>query len=224
MGCFAMGCLIVCIVLACVVVIGGVTSYFAYQSITQFVNSKPVTIPVSTATPADYAALVEKFRVFFADLNGGHAATVTLSANELNDALANGPDSSSQSLRGQVYFSLVNNQLVADCSCPLNATENGRPRQPTYWFNGKVYFTLSYADEEFGLQIQRVTTLDGKPAPGWLMLVAQNPEFIKGLSRGFVQGFRAQIKDPTVLSTFDKVTSIKIQNDQIVLSGGGSTP
>ena len=222
MGCFAKGCLAAVIVLFALGLLAGLGGWYFYANVRPFVATAPTVIRTAQPTTAQYAEVVKRIEAFQGELESGRAATLELSAVDLNTYIARSP--SYVSMRGKLYLSVVDNQLILEMSVPLSgAKSSARCAGKTYYFNGKLYCGLSYADGDFTFSAHKVETLDGQPAPAFLTAIVSNPDFNRGLSRSFNEGFHGSLhKNPAGEDFMAKVQTISVVNDHVVFTGRGT--
>ena len=224
LGCVATGCLVVVLFLVVVAVLFGVGGWYLYHSVQPFLGRQPVAVQVSQAPPAQYNALVGRFQTFMTAVAHKQAATLKLSADDLNTAIAYAPDAGN--LRGRVHLDIVNNELVVDCSYPLSS--DSARGQPIY-LNGRVRSAVSYSSGEFNFLIRKLEKLDGKPTPSLVTALIDNPNFSRSFSNGFNESFNRSLQEhldrnSAAAGIIDRIRTIIVQDNQIVLSAEGDQP
>ena len=216
-GCFAVGCMIVVGLGVLFVLALGGTGFYLYRTVRPFVSTAPTPVRIYPATEAQYSAVLEKWRVFGNTLATDHAATLQLSADDLNTLIARAPEA--QGLRGSTSVSLANNEIALAGNFPLPAGTNRPPGQPVYYFTGKLYFSVSFDNGELNLDFHKIETLDGKPAPALLEAVVEHPNFSRAFNRSFNDSLRGKMdRNPGATEFLDKVRSLGIRNNQLVLT------
>ena len=217
LGCFACGCITVAVLFACgVLLLGGIT-WYSYATMAPFFSTRPVAIRSYPANNAQYSALLDRFRVFLTTLDAQHAATIAYSADELNDLVACAP--SARDMRGKVYFSIANDELISEMSFELPLSKNEVPNQPAYYFNGKAHTSVSFAGGQWTFVFHDLETLDGKPAPALLSLLVRSGSFGRGFNASLNGTFHDKInQNPSTAEFIDKIRSIGIVQNRIVIN------
>ena len=101
MGCFAKGCLIVIAAGVLVFFMVGGVSWYVARNVMPFLGPDPgKAIRVFPATDEQYQAVQNKLAPFVQAVNAGHAATVSLTADDINILVAREPQLAD--LRGQI--------------------------------------------------------------------------------------------------------------------------
>ena len=216
-GCFARGCITVVILFVCGVFLLGGFGWYAYATMAPFFSIRPVPIRSYPANSAQYSGLLDRFRVFLATLDAQHAATIAYSAEDLNDLVACAP--SAWDLRGKVYFSIANDELISELSFVLPVNRNGPPNQPVYCFNGKAHTSVSFADGEWTFGFHDLETLDGKPAPALLAVLVKSAGFGRGFNASLNDTFHRKINEnPSTAEFIGKIRSIGIAQNRLVIT------
>lgn len=217
MGCFAKGCItlvVVGILLAGLVAFAG---YQGYRSISAYLAERPANIRVYPATEEQYQAVLQKMAPFANALETNRRETLELTADDLNTLVARDPRASE--LKGRAAFAIAQDELSADVSMPVNGDAK-RGKAATKFFNGHLGLGVSLDQGEFAFQLNTVV-VNGKPLPGWTMQVLQSKDFAKGFNRSFNQAWQ---KDPKAQAVLNKLRSVRVAGDRLVLTSVGEEP
>ncbi len=222
MGCFARGCLAAFLVLFVVGLLGVAGGWYIYRSVRPFVSTEPVAVRTFPATNAQYEDVQRRIDTFQTNLANLRAATLELSADDLNVFVARSP--AYATARGRIYLSMTDDLLGIECSVPVSGKEvRAGNSGTTYYFNGKLTCDFSYANGDFAIAARKMETLDGEPAPAFIAAVVANPEFNRSLSRSFNEGFHSSLhRNPAGEAFMAKVISMRIKNNHLVITAGDS--
>ncbi len=179
-----------------------------------FLSQQPAKIRVYPATEAQYQILEAKISAFVQTVNGGHGATLTLTADELNILVARDPQYSS--LRGKAYLAVANNQISAETNTLLNESA---PESQRIYFHGRVVFDASFASGDFTVVLRRLEPLHGGPTPPIVTWALNQPNFSSNFSEGFNDSFQDAIrKNPGSAAFFDRLHMIIVTDNQLVIT------
>ena len=138
LGCFAKGCITLVIVVMLLGVLLGGVGWYVSRNVMAFVSPTPVPIRTFNATDAQYQDVIGRYTAFIEALNAGRAATLSLSADDLNTLIARDPGF--KDVRGKLYFDIKDGNLVAETSFPIPDNDNAfRSRRQRGYFNGRAY-------------------------------------------------------------------------------------
>lgn len=197
-GCFLGGCLVVLLLVA---VTAGVGSYFAYgwyqTQLAKYTSETPMELPSIHITEEEVEAVVAKFDQFQEQFEQGDAPQeFVITVDEINALIAKNPE-----LRGRIYVSIVEDNLKADVSFPVDQLPGGKGR----FFNGSV---ILHVELEDGVLIANVTDAEanGQPIP-----------------EPFIEPFRREniakefYKDPEMARALKRCEQLIIESDRIIL-------
>lgn len=239
MGCFAKGCLVVLVVFMLLGVMLGGFGWYVFKGMRDYVSQQPVPVRTYPATDEQYNAVLAKLQPFGQALNDGHAATLQLTADELNILIAKLPESGGNGagyatvlrspllaaalgdlakLRGRAYLSFVNDQVVSEVSAPINENAGSN----TWYFNGRIAMDASYSADEFNFVLRSVAPLKGE-ATGFISRFSKDENFLRGFSRGLTDSFNrsfneALAKNSQGLAIKEKIRTIIVQDGQMIFT------
>ena len=151
-------------------------------------------------------------------LSTGQAATLALSADDLNILIARA--SSAGKAHTKLYFAIVDNQMAIDSSFPLSGeSRGGSSSDKAFYFSGKLFCDLSFANGEFAIVGRKLETIDGQPASAFLTAIFTSPAFNQSVSRSFNDGFHHALRqNPAGEEFLTKVRTIAVQNNRVVIT------
>ena len=216
LGCFAKGCLTTIVVLMLFGVGVGTLAWFIYDSGQAYLSKQPVPTRIAEATDEQYQAVLAKIEPFGQAMNEGHAATVELTADDLNTLIARLPQLAP--LRGQTFLDIVNGQLVADLSFPV--TEGG-PSPGQYFINAHTTLDASFASGKFTFALRHARPLQGEAKNGLLPSMLRDPWFLQNYSEKINQDFNdfiheQALKDPQIADILDKLRTVVLKDDKLI--------
>jgi hypothetical protein len=215
-GCVLKGCLVIFIVVMLMGVIMGSFGTYLYYGFLPFFSPEPVPIRVYPATDAQYQAVLAKVAPFNRALETSMEKPLELTAEDLDILIARDP--AWEDLRGKLYLTIVNNELVAEVSVPFNAQSG--PQFPLF-FNGRLTMGASIAGGEFTAVMRRMNTLSGRELTGMLARLATSP----GFALSFDDTINRRIKDNSYLAPYlAKIRTAAIEHNRILVISAGEPP
>ena len=217
LGCFAKGCLTTITALMFIGVGIGAFGWYLYKSGQAYFTEKQVPTRVLEVTDDQYQAVLARLQPFGEAASQGRAATVELTAADLNTLIAREPGFAS--LRGQTFLDLVKGQLVADLSFPASQDVNPSP----YFINAHATLDASFAGGRFTFALRRVRPLRGEANEGLLPSLLRNPTFLQNYSQMLNRDFNNLLRDearkePRFAAVLAVVRTIVIQDDKLVVT------
>ncbi len=215
LGCFVKGCLLtITILMLCGVGIGAV-GLFLYKSAHAYYTEQPVPVRAFAATDEQYQAVLAKLQPFNEAMNEGRAATVELTADDLNTLIARQPQLAA--LRGRTFMDIVNGQLVVDLSFPL--TDDNSPAQR--YINARTTFDASFATGKLTLALRHVSPLQGEANEGLLPSMLRSPSFLQAYSDKLNRDLNGSLHDqartdPQTGDILGKLRTMVITGDKLV--------
>jgi hypothetical protein len=130
-GCFLGGCLAAFLVFALFLAVGG---YFAYgwakDQVVKYTSETPLELPSSDVSEEEVEAISAKLEEFQEQFEQGESPQeFVITVDEINALIAKNPE-----LKGRVYVSIVDENLKADVSFPVDELPGGKGR----FFNGSM--------------------------------------------------------------------------------------
>lgn len=198
LGCVLWGCLGTTV--ASLLILGVVTfaGYRFYSNqLAKYTSETPLELPTSEIPEEEVQKVVtrlEDFRTQFDKGEGPQELVITV--DEINALIANNPE-----MRGRVHVTIVDGDLKAEVSVPVDALPGGKGR----YFNGAARLHVEMED---GVLIAHVVDAEanGEPIP-----------------ESFMQGMREQnlakelYKDVEMSKTLKRCEQITIESDRIIL-------
>jgi hypothetical protein len=224
MGCLGCGCSILVVLF---LLFGGLVGGCGYLIAKTYLAVTSETAADIPAAPADQNLTMStqrKLADFDHDVKNHQAATISLSAEELNAMIANNPDMAKNNIH--VFLSLDGDKGRVQVTAPTSVIGHG--------VNDGRYLNI---DSSFGIHFDPGTksiivefntlhagkmTLIGTPAED----ESANGGFLQGLARGFSQSFGPSFnqsfnaglrKNPDAESLLDQAKVVEIQDGQLVI-------
>lgn len=220
------GCLILIVMAVVILVLVSSAAYFlkkqtdAYKTFTEE-EAKPAPVADPKAHETEFNSLVNRLRHFNHEVNNGRAAELTLSAQDLNLAIAH--FEVLKSYRGQFHFEkLTDSEISGTIHLPFNSTSKlpGFVRSSLGIesrdnnLNGTFTGTPLLTDGKLILNVSEITPSKGEIPE----------ELLSGISRFLISGELEQKAEddpkniPELLKTLRKLTSIGLQNQTLVFA------
>jgi len=218
------GCLILIVMALVILVLISSAGYFlkkqtnAYKTFTEEIaNSAPIADPKAHET--EFNSLVNRLRHFDHEVSNDRAAQLSLSAQDLNLAIAH--FEILKSYRGQFYFEKI---TPADISGTIHLPFNSTAKLPNFVrsslkiesrennLNGTFTGTPLLTDGKLILNVSEITPSKGEVPE----------ELLSGISRFLISGELEQKAEddpeniPELLKILRKLTSIEMRNDSLV--------
>ncbi|MDG1149785.1 MAG: hypothetical protein P8Q54_03305 [Akkermansiaceae bacterium] len=218
------GCLILIVMALVILVLISSAGYFlkkqtnAYKTFTEEIaNPAPIADPKTHQT--EFNSLVNRLRHFDHEVSNDRAAQLSLSAQDLNLAIAH--FEILKSYRGQFYFEKI---TPADISGTIHLPFNSTAKLPNFVrsslkiesrennLNGTFTGTPLLTDGKLILNVSEITPSKGEVPE----------ELLSGISRFLISGELEQKAEddpeniPELLKILRKLTSIEMRNDSLV--------
>jgi hypothetical protein len=210
MGCFAKGCLTVLIVgFLCVAVVGVGGWLFYKKTFKNLTSSEPADIQVEKPAPAQITAAEESRTRLDEAIARNQETTVEFTGPELNYLLQRNTDW--DFLRGRSRIDIADSTMTVALSAPLEKLP--WPGFKGRWFNGTVRFSMTYASNEFQLEIISAEA-NGSRFPDALL-----SRFNSSFDEAMNDEFRKEVRKNTRQSEFwSHVKSISLQGDKLIIT------
>jgi len=206
MGCWGCGCLILALVavLFLGLVAGG--AYLLYSEAVSLTSTTPATVPSFTGTDDVYQTAREKLSGFDHDLKNHQAATIQLSADEINALISRDPDFIENKIH--LYVTLSNDQARAQISLPVSFFQLGILRDR--YLNADTSFGLNFDPSAKTLNLDlRSAQVGDRDIPADYLPMTQNE-----INQVFNQMMQ---KDPNFEDFLQQAKSIRIKDGELVI-------
>jgi hypothetical protein len=216
LGCLGCGCVVLALLAVLFFVMMGSLFYMAHKSIDDFTSTTPPTIPSFDGGDDLYAKARQKLADFDHDVTNHQAATIRLSADELNTLIARNPDVVRNHIHA--YVSMTDNEGRLQASFPTGPISHG-------WVAGRyASFDVSF-EVHFDPSAKSVAVTPHTIAVGDKTLVganSENDQSAQTLMHSFVPNFNLQLnagirKNADGAALLDQAKSIEIQGSQLVI-------
>ena len=210
MGCFAKGCLTVLVVgFLCLALVGVGGWIFYKKTFTNLTSTAPVDVQVETSTSAQIKTAEESRTRLDEATARNQETTVEFTGPELNYLLQQNSDW--DFLRGRTRIDIADSTMTVAMSAPLGSLP--WPGLKGRWFNGTVRFSMTYASDEFQLEIISAEA-NGNQFPSALL-----SSFNSSFNEAMNDEFRKEVRKNTRESEFwSRVKSIALQGDKLVIT------
>jgi hypothetical protein len=205
-GCLGCGCLVLALL---VILFAGLMTggfYMGYKKIAGLTSTTPAAIPSFDGGDDVYNAAEEKIRAFGHDVENHQAATIQLSADELNTLIARNPAFIQQ--KAQLFVTLTDDQARIQGSIPTNALIQGI-------FTGRCLnfdttFGLGFDSDTKSLEVTLHHLQISDQTMPQNLLPTMQAEFAPFLNA-------ALQKNPETKNFLDQAKSVGITNGELVL-------
>ncbi len=212
LGCLGCGCLVLALVvlLFAALVAGG--CYLGYQKVVSLTSPTAAAVPAFNGSDELYQTAKQKVADFNHDVKNHQAATIRLSADEINVLITRNPDAGKVNLHA--FVSLTNNEGRVQASLPTDTLSQGL-------LKGR-YFNL---DASFGVDFdprtKSVNLFFHALQFGNEVLMGPNSgneASIRSFTPSFNQSFNNAIRnDPDGAALLDQAKSIEIKDGELVI-------
>jgi hypothetical protein len=206
MGCLGCGCLILVLLAILLVglVVGG--SYLGYQKVVGLTSTTTSAIPTFNGGDDLYNAAQQKVAAFNHDVENHQAATIQLSADEINTLIARDPDMIRQ--QAHVFVTMTNDEAQVQGSLPTDTFAQGIIKGRFLNFN--TTFALGFNSETKNINLDLHQLQIGDQTTPQNLLPTMQTEF-GPLINALLQ------KNPVAKNLLDQTKTIQIKNGQLVI-------
>ena len=208
MGCFATGCLITLIAGFVLVAVLGVGGWWFYKkTFNSLTSSGPSDVRIEAPSPE----VVQKAEGSKARLDQAIArneeTTIEFTGPELAVLLSRDPDL--DFLRDRTRIDIADSIMTVTLSAPLRALK--WPGMRDRWFNGTVRFGMTYANDEFEVDIQSAEA-NGREFPD-VFVSGFNNSFTEAMNEAFNETRRRERNE-----FWNHVKTMKLEGDKLVVT------
>jgi hypothetical protein len=216
LGCLGCGCLVLFLLVILFLGLVAGTSYFGYEKMVSLTSTTPAAVPTFDGGDELYASARQKLADFDHDVENHQAATIQLSADEINTLLARSPNVIKNNIH--VFVTLTDNEGRIQASLPTDALSHGLLSD--HYVNLDTSFEV-----HFDLQTKSANLTFHALQFGNKVLMDQNASN-SSLSQSatiwytsiFNQSFNHGIRqNPDGAALLDQAKSIEIQNGELVI-------
>jgi hypothetical protein len=206
LGCCGCGCLILGLlaILFFALVAGG--GYLAYNNALKLTTTSPEAIPFFDGGDDVYNKTQQKLKDFNHDANNHLAATVRLSADEINTLIARNPNFTNNQIL--LYVTFTDDQARLQSSIPTAVISNGMLKGR--YLSGDVSFSVNFNADTKNLSLDlkslKVGNLDA-PEDDLPAIQAETDPSLNQLLK----------KDPNCKEILNQATSIQIKDNELVI-------
>ncbi len=209
-GCFFYGCLsVVILALACAVGLYFGVRYAINRAVEQYTSATPVAIEVVQASPAEIAAVQDRFKTFTDAIRAGQPAeSLSLSAKDLNLLINHAPDL--PQFKDHVQVTIEGAKLKAKLSLPLDSF--GIAKLKGRYFNGAAEVNASLENGVLFVTLDALE-VNGKPVPEQIMAAIRSQNLAKDV-----------YKDARSVEVLKKLDSIQVEDGRVLVKPREKAP
>jgi hypothetical protein len=212
LGCLGCGCLV--LVLLAILLAGGVAAigYMGYRGAVSLTSTTPAAVPAFEGGDEVYNAAKQKLADFDHDVKNHQAATIQLSADEINALIARSPDV--VKLNIHAFVTLTNNEGRVQMNLPTDSLSQGL-------IKGRyLSFDTSFA-VNFDPQTKSVNLMPHTLRLGDKVIMDQNSDneaAMRSITPAFNQSFNNALRqNPEGAAFLDQAKSIEIKDGELVI-------
>jgi hypothetical protein len=206
MGCLGCGCLILALLVLLFFGLAGGALYMGYTKIVGLTSTTPATVPSFDGGDDVYNSAQEKIRGFGHDVENHQAATIQLSADELNTLIARNPAFIQQKV--QLFVTLTNDQAQVQGSIPTNVLIQGILKGRCLNFD--TTFSLGFNPDTKSLDLTLHHLQIGDQTSPQNLLPTMQAELTPFLNMELQ-------KNPETKNFLDQAKSIEIKDGELVI-------
>jgi len=212
MGCFGCGCLIlVLLVIIAVGVIAGI-GYMGYTGVVGITSPTPAAVPSFQATDDVYNSARQKLADFDHDVKNHQAATIQLSADEINALIARSPEIAKNNIHALV--SLTKNEGRVQANVPTNGLSQGIIKDR--YFNLDTSFEINFDPSTKSILLTFHTLQFGSKE--FMGPNSENAAAMQSLTPAFNQSLNNGIRNnPDGAALLNQAKSIEIKDGELVI-------
>jgi hypothetical protein len=206
MGCLGCGCLVlVLLVLLFVGLVAG-GSYFIYEKMVGLTSTTPADVPSFNGSDDVYNAAQQKLAAFAHDVQNHQAATIQLSADEINTLIARDPEMIRK--KAHLFVTLTNDVAQVQGSIPTSAFTQGILQDR--YFNFDTTFGLGFNSDakNLDLTLHHLQVGDQTTSPNLLPTVQLE---LAALLNAKLQ------QNPTTKNFLQQAKSIEVKDGQLMI-------
>ena len=216
LGCFGCGCLVLALLAILLAGLVGGIAYCIYSEAIAITSITPPVIPSFDGGDDVYQTTLRKLADFDHDVKNHLAATISLSADEINTLIARNPEAIKNNIHAFVTF--TDNEARLQASLPTDALSHGL-------INGRYFSADSSFEVHFDQTTKSVNLTFHALQLGDKVLMGSNAENDRPTQTLrlqffaiFNQSFNQEIRqNPDGAALLDQARSIEIQNGELVI-------
>jgi len=206
-GCCGCGCFLVVILAFIFGALMGVTGLLVYDKAVEITSTTPAIIPSFDGGDDVYNRTVQKMKDFDHDVHDHLAATVRLSADEINTMIAHNPSFAGNKIH--LYVALSGDQAHVQTSAPSDLLAKGYILKDRYLY-GDMTCSLNFDSTAKTLNLDLKSFLMGKDAAP-----KENLPMIQSIINPMLNQMLQ--RDQESKNVLDQATSIQIENSELVI-------
>lgn len=208
MGCFAMGCLITLIAGFVLIAALGVGGWWFYKTTFKgLTSSGPSDVRIEAPSPEIVQKAENSKTRLDQAISRNEETTIEFTGPELAVLLSR--DADLDFLRDRTRIEIANSIMTVTLSAPLRALN--LPGMKDRWFNGTLRFSMTYANEEFEVDVQSAEA-NGREFPD-IFVSGFNNTFTEAMNEAFREA-RSRRDD----EFWSRVKTMKLEGDKLVVT------
>jgi len=212
LGCLGCGCLVLALLVILFLALVAGATYLGYTKVVGLTSATPASVPPFTASDDLYNTVKQKLAGFDHDVKNHQAATIHLSADEINAMIARNPNVSKNNIHA--FVTLTSNEGRVQASLPTNEMSHGILKGR--YFNFDASFEVN-----FDPQTKSVNLIPHALQFGDKVLMGSNSEnaaSMRSLTPALNQSFNNLIRqNPDSAALLDQAKSIEIKDGELVI-------
>jgi len=218
-GCLGCGCIVLFLIAGLSVALIGAALYGGYETIIGMTTTTAPSLPVFNGTDDMYMSARQKLADFDHDVQNHQAATIQLSADELNALIARNPDAAKNNLHA--FISMTDDEGRIQASAPTDIVSHGT--MPGRYFTFDVTFEVHFDAPTKSLNVVPHSFQAGDKVLFGANADASDSSTLSPASQTYLRTLLNQTlntairNNPDGAALLDEAKSIEIQNGQLVI-------
>lgn len=222
LGCLGCGCLVLALLAILLLALAGGAGYLAYSEAKSLTAASPADIPAFTGSDDVFENARQKMTAFDHDVKGHQAATLHLSADEINAVIAHTPAFIQNHVH--IFVTIANNEARMQISAPTDNLAHGIIKGR--YINADTTFALhfdaatkSIIFEPHTIKANDQTVMDANdPSAGPTSNASFNESFAHSFTPSFNRSFNQSLRQsPNSAAFLDQVKSMELVNGELVI-------
>jgi hypothetical protein len=214
LGCLGCGCLVLALLVILFVGLVAGISYLGYTKVVGLTSTTPAAVPSFDGSDDLYRTTQQKLADFDHGVKNHQAATIRLSADEINILIARNPDVIKKHIHA--FVTLTNNEGRVQASLPTNELSHGILKNR--YFNFDASFGVHFDPQIKSLNLIFHTLQFGNKVLIGPNSNSNNAASMRSLTPAFNQSLNAGIRNnPDGAALLDQAKSIEIEDGELVI-------
>ena len=220
LGCLGCGCLILALLVILFVCLVGGIGYWVYTSAVALTSTTSPAIPTFNGSDDLYLSAKQKLADFDHDVENHQAATIRLSADEINTLLAHSPDMIKYNIHA--FVTLSNNEARVQAGLPTDVLSHGIIKGRYFTLDASFEVLFDPQTKSVNLSFHTIRVGDETVLGGNSGNSSFNQSFMQGFQQSFTPSFNQSFnqglrKNPDGAALLDQAKSIEIKDGELVI-------